>query len=142
MPLRMVNVLRSRAVRAQVRGPITARMADIGGALGSASIGLVIQTVKPGCWSSRRHRHIFQDGWQRYAAPWRQTLPVRSDDAFCYLPSDPEPHLFENTGSEDLVVWAFPPLCQRLWHQSLFSFSMISGGVFLGAASPFQTVTA
>lgn len=25
----------------------------------------------------------------------------------CYLPGDPEPHAFENTGNEDLAIWAF-----------------------------------
>lgn len=38
-------------------GPIRARMTDIGRTLGSQKIGLAIQTVAPGNWSSRRHRH-------------------------------------------------------------------------------------
>jgi hypothetical protein len=36
-------------------------MADIGRSVGSQSIGLTIQTVAPGCRSSRRHRHVFQE---------------------------------------------------------------------------------
>ena len=42
-------------------GNIRARMADVGRALGSQSIGLTIQTVSPGCRSSRRHGHLFQE---------------------------------------------------------------------------------
>ena len=34
-------------------------------------------------------------------------LPVGPGDAICYLPGDREPHTFENTGTENLVIWAF-----------------------------------
>jgi uncharacterized cupin superfamily protein len=38
-------------------------------------------------------------------ASWR--LAVAPGDCICYLPGDPEAHAFENTGNEDLVIWAF-----------------------------------
>ena len=113
MPTRKLNIGDVTPFEYAFEPPIRGRMADIGRALGSASIGLVIQTVKPGCRSSRRHRHVFQEeilvvmtgsGTLHHGD---QPLPVRSGDVVCYLPGDPEPHAFENTGSEDLVVWAF-----------------------------------
>jgi uncharacterized cupin superfamily protein len=36
-----------------------------------------------------------------------ERLPVGPGDCVCYLPGDPEPHAFENTGGDDLVIWAF-----------------------------------
>jgi uncharacterized cupin superfamily protein len=36
-----------------------------------------------------------------------ERVAVSHGDCICYLPSDPEPHTFENTGSTDLVIWAF-----------------------------------
>ena len=36
-----------------------------------------------------------------------ERFPVGAGDCVCYLPGDPEAHAFENTGSEELVVWAF-----------------------------------
>ena len=113
MPLRKVNVRDVMPFEYEFEAPIKATMADIGRTLGSASIGLVVQSVKPRCWSSRRHRHVFQEeilivmsgsGTLHHGD---ERLPVLSGDAFCYLPGDPEPHAFENTGSEDLVIWAF-----------------------------------
>jgi uncharacterized cupin superfamily protein len=113
MPLRKVNVRDVAPFEYQFEPPIMARMADIGRTLGSVSIGLVIQTVKPGCWSSRRHRHVFQEeilivmagnGMLHHGD---ESVAVGSGDAFCYLAGDPEAHAFENTASEDLVVWAF-----------------------------------
>ena len=94
-------------------GNIRARMADVGRTLGSQSIGLAIQTVAPGNWSSRRHRHVFQEEILVVMAG-RGTLhhgdakvPCGPGDTFLYLPDDPEVHAFENTGTEDLVIWAF-----------------------------------
>ena len=61
MPLRKLNLRDVSLFECDFDPPITAQMADIGRALGSASIGLAIQTVRPGCWSSRRHRHLFEE---------------------------------------------------------------------------------
>ena len=61
MPLHKVNVGDVTPFEYEFEPPIKGRMTDIGRALGSTAIGLVIQTVKPGCRSSRRHRHIFQE---------------------------------------------------------------------------------
>ena len=113
MPLRKLNMRDVAPFDYSFGPPVTAQMADIGRALGSASIGLAIQTVRPGCWSSRRHRHLFQEeilvvmsgsgtlhhGDERHS--------IGPSDCICYLPGDPEAHAFENSGTEDLVIWAF-----------------------------------
>jgi uncharacterized cupin superfamily protein len=94
-------------------GIIRARMADIGRAIGSQTIGLTIQTVAPGCRSSRRHRHLFQEEILIVMAGVGMLLhgdarvPVGPGDCVCYTPSDTELHTFENTGTTDLVIWAF-----------------------------------
>ena len=113
MPLRKLNLRDVAAFDYSFGDPIVARMTDIGRALGSATIGLTIQTVAPGRWSSRRHRHLFQEEILIVMAG-RATLhhgdelvPVGAGDCVCYLPGDTEAHAFENTGSEELVVWAF-----------------------------------
>jgi uncharacterized cupin superfamily protein len=113
MPLRKVNVQDVPRINYGFEPPIGAQMADIGRTLGSASVGLAIQTVRPGHWSSRRHRHVFQEeilvimsgvGTLHHGD---ERVLVRAGDAICYLPGDPEPHAFENTGGVDLVIWAF-----------------------------------
>jgi uncharacterized cupin superfamily protein len=94
-------------------GKIRARMADIGRTLGSQTIGLTIQTVAPGSRSSRRHRHLFQEEILIVHAGTGtllhgdERIAVGPGDCFCYLPDDVELHAFENTGTEDLVIWAF-----------------------------------
>jgi uncharacterized cupin superfamily protein len=94
-------------------GNIHARMADVGRAIGSQAIGLTIQTIAPGCRSSRRHKHVFQEEILIVMAGTGALLhgearvPVQPGDCFCYTPDDPEAHAFENTGADDLVVWAF-----------------------------------
>jgi uncharacterized cupin superfamily protein len=94
-------------------GDIKGRMGDIGRTLGSKTIGLVVQTISPGCFSSRRHKHLFQEeifvvtageGTLHHGS---ERIAVSAGDCFCYLPSDAEAHNFENTGTTDLVVWAF-----------------------------------
>ena len=93
--------------------PIEAQMSDIGRALGSASIGLTIQTVPPGRWSSRRHRHLFQEeifivmAGRGTLHHGDELIAVAPGDCICYLPGDAAAHAFENSGSEDLVIWAF-----------------------------------
>jgi uncharacterized cupin superfamily protein len=113
MALRKVKLVDVRPFDYGFGGNIRARMADIGRSLGSKTIGLAIQTVAPGCMSSPRHKHVFQEeillvmqgngvllhGGERVA--------VGPGDCFCYLPEDPEPHAFENDGQVDLVIWAF-----------------------------------
>ena len=77
MPLRKLNIREVARFEYSLGSPITTQMADIGRALGSASIGLAIQTVHPGFWSSHRHRHLFQEedpgsyGGERRPAPRR-----------------------------------------------------------------------
>jgi uncharacterized cupin superfamily protein len=94
-------------------GPVAAKMADVGRTLGSQSIGLTIQTVASGCSSSRRHRHVFQEEILVVVAGsgilhhGDERVVVMTGDAICYRPDDPEAHSFQNTGSADLVIWAF-----------------------------------
>jgi hypothetical protein len=74
MPLRKVNIQDVSRINYGFGPPITAQMADIGRTLGSASVGLAIQTVRPGHWSSRRHRHVCTPV---YARPTLKTCRAR-----------------------------------------------------------------
>jgi len=126
-------------------GPIRAKMADVGRTLGSQSIGLTIQTVAPGCFSSRRHKHVFQeeilivmegDGVLHHGD---ERVPVSPGDCICYLPEDPEAHTFENTGSSDLVIWAFG---NRFPHEvALYPDQGVAFVEGLGAEVPLDNVT-
>lgn len=113
MALRRVKLAEVKAFDYAFEPPIRARMADVGRTLGSQTIGLAIQTVPPGCFSSRKHRHVFQEeillvmsgsGLLHHGA---EKLAVAPGDCFCYLPEDAEAHCFENTGASELVIWAF-----------------------------------
>ena len=88
-------------------------MADVGRNVGSDRIGLTIQTVPPGNRTSRRHRHVYQEeilvvmqGAGRLLHG-DERIAVTAGDCFCYRPEDADPHTFENTGTADLVIWAF-----------------------------------
>jgi uncharacterized cupin superfamily protein len=113
MPLRKLNLHDIKPIDYAREPPITARMADIGRRLGSVSIGLSIQTVPAGCMSSRRHRNLFQEeilivmSGSGTLLHGDERILVGPGDCVCYLPGDPEPHAFENSGGEDLVIWAF-----------------------------------
>lgn len=92
-------------------GDISGQMADVGRTVGSKTIGLNIQTMAPGCFSSRRHRHLFQEellivtSGEGTLHHGDQRIPMSVGDCVCYLPEDTEAHCFENTGTSDLVVW-------------------------------------
>jgi len=94
-------------------GSINGRMADVGRTVGSKTIGLTIQTIAPGCFSSRRHKHLFQEeilivmSGEGTLHHGDQRIPMSAEDCVCYLPEDAEAHNFENTGTTDLVIWAF-----------------------------------
>ena len=95
-------------------GPgIGGTMADVGRTVGSKTIGLVVQTIPPGQFSSRRHKHVFQEeilivmAGQGALHHGPQRIQMVAGECVCYLPEDPEAHNFENTGQTDLVVWAF-----------------------------------
>jgi len=94
-------------------GNIRAHMADVGRTVGSKTVGLTIQTVSPGCFSSRKHKHLFQEeilvvmagrGLLHHGG---ERIEVAAGDCVCYLPEDAEAHTFENDGPSDLVIWAF-----------------------------------
>jgi uncharacterized cupin superfamily protein len=113
MALRKLNLSDIKPFAYSFEGNIKATMADVGRSIGSQSIGLAIQTIAPGCFSSRRHKHVFQEeilvvmsgsGTLHHGDA---RLPATAGDCVCYLPTDPEPHAFENTGTSDLVIWAF-----------------------------------
>jgi uncharacterized cupin superfamily protein len=113
MPLRLRKIADIAPFAYAFEAGIGGRMTDVGRTLGSQRIGLAIQTIAPGHWSSRRHRHLFQEEILVVMAGsgtlhhGEERVPVGPGDAVCYLPGDPEPHAFENTGAEDLVIWAF-----------------------------------
>src|SRR6516162_219329 len=95
-------------------GPgIGGKMADVGRTVGSKTIGLTIQTIAPGRFSSRRHKHLFQEellivmSGEGTLHHGDQRIPMSAGEGVCYLPEDPEAHCFENTGTSDLVVWSF-----------------------------------
>ncbi len=61
MPLRKLKIADVTPFADAFEGDIGAGMADIGRTNGSRTIGLAIQTVAPGCLSSRRHKHVFRE---------------------------------------------------------------------------------
>jgi uncharacterized cupin superfamily protein len=69
--------------------------------------------MRPGCFSSRRHKHVFQEeilivmAGEGMLHHGNERIPISPGDCVCYLPEDSEAHNFENTGTTDLVVWAF-----------------------------------
>ena len=113
MPLRRVAIADIKPFAYAFEAGIGGTMTDVGRTLGSDKIGLIIQTVKPGDRSSRRHRHLFQEEILVVMAGTAillhgdERIPAKAGDAFCYRAGDPEPHTFENTGPKDLVIWAF-----------------------------------
>jgi uncharacterized cupin superfamily protein len=113
MPIRKINISEIAPFDYGFDGPIGGQMKDVGRNLGSDTIGLNIQTVPPGNFSSRRHRHLFQEeilivmSGTGVLHHGNEQLPVGPGDAVCYLAADPEAHAFENTGAAPLILWAF-----------------------------------
>jgi len=113
MALRKLKISDVKPFTYALGGPITGKMADVGRSVGSRSIGLVIQTLAPGCFSSRRHKHVFQEeilivvSGEGVLHHGDERIGVTALDCVVYLPEDPEAHCFENTGSTELVIWAF-----------------------------------
>lgn len=113
MALRHVRIDAVTPVPYGFGGRIGGTMTDIGRNMGSQSIGLVIQTIPPGNRASRRHRHVFQEEILVVMSGTGALLhgdtriPAGPGDSFCYTPEDAELHTFENTGTSDLVIWAF-----------------------------------
>src|SRR5215472_17854876 len=61
MTIRKLNISEIVPFDYEFETPIGGKMTDVGRNIGSATIGLNIQTVPPGNFSSRRHRHLFQE---------------------------------------------------------------------------------
>jgi uncharacterized cupin superfamily protein len=146
MPIRKLNINEIIPFDYKFDGPIGGQMADVGRSIGSRTIGLNIQTVQPGHFSSRRHRHIFQEeilvvmsgtGLLHHGD---ERLPVGPGDAVCYHAADPDAHTFENTGTVPLVIWAFG---NRLSHEVCeypdHGVAFVEG---LGAEIPLAHLTA
>jgi uncharacterized cupin superfamily protein len=113
MALRKLKLADVKPFDYRFEGNIKASMADVGRTIGSQTIGLAIQTIAPGRLSSRRHKHVFQEEILIVMAGagvlhhGDERIAVGVGDCVCYLPEDPEAHAFENTGTTDLVIWAF-----------------------------------
>jgi uncharacterized cupin superfamily protein len=113
MPLHQVRIDAVLPFAYGYGAKVRAQMTDIGRSVGSKTIGLTIQTMAPGCRSSRRHRHVYQEeilivmSGSGVLLHDDEVIPANPGDCFCYTPEDPEIHTFENTGAEDLVIWAF-----------------------------------
>jgi len=113
MSLRKVKLSDLKPFAYSFGANIGGQMADVGRTVGSKTVGLVIQTVRPGCFSSRRHKHVFQEeilivmAGEGTLHHGDERVAVSAGECVCYLPTDPEAHNFENTGTADLVVWAF-----------------------------------
>ena len=113
MPIRKKNIRDIAPFDYSFGDAIGGQMTDVGRNIGSVSIGLNIQTIPSGKFSSRRHRHLFQEeilivmsgsGLLHHGG---ERLPVEPGDAVCYLAGDLEAHTLENTGASPLVIWAF-----------------------------------
>jgi uncharacterized cupin superfamily protein len=108
MRLRKLNLRTSRHSTMRLRPAIGGQMTDVGRSISTSAIGLIIQTVPPGHRASRRHRQLFQEellivhSGTGVLHPGDDRIPVGPGDAVSYLPGDPEPHTFENSGSEPL----------------------------------------
>jgi uncharacterized cupin superfamily protein len=113
MALRLTTISEIPPFEYAFGGNIGGRMQDVGRRLGSQTIGLIVQTIPPGNRASRRHRHVFQEeilvvvAGEGLLLHGDERVPVGPGACVCYVPSDPEIHSFENTGSADLVIWAF-----------------------------------
>lgn len=121
------------------------RMQDVGRNVGSDKIGLVIQTVPPGRRASRRHRHLFQEELLIVMAGsgvllhGDERVAVAAGSCVSYRAADPEAHTFENTGNEDLVIWAFG---NRFVHEvALYPDEGVAFVEGLGAEVPLASVT-
>ena len=120
-------------------------MQDVGRNVGSDKIGLIVQTVAPGKRSSRRHRHLFQEELLIVMAGsgvllhGDERVPVTAGTCVCYRAGDPDAHTFENSGEQDLVIWAFG---NRFPHEvALYPDEGVAFVEGLGADVPLATAT-
>ena len=145
MAARLVNIREVPALDYWF-GPLQGgRMQDIGRNVGSDKIGLVVQTIAAGKRSSRRHRHLFQEellivmAGEGVLLHGDERLPVTAGSCVCYRAGDPEAHTFENSGTADLVIWAFG---NRFSHEvALYPDEGVAFVEGLGAEVPLASVT-
>ena len=143
MALRMTKLADVHPFAYAFEGNIKATMADVGRTIGTKAVGLTIQTVAPGNCASRRHKHVFQEELlivmvgEGILHHGDARLPVGPGDCVCYLPEDAEAHTFENSGSGDLVIWAFG---NRFSHEvALYPDQGVAFVEGLGADVPLST---
>ena len=144
MALRLTTIAEIPPFDYSFGGSIGGRMQDVGRRLGSQTIGLIVQTIPPGNRASRRHRHVFQEeilvvvSGEGVLLHGDERVPVGPGACVCYVPADPEIHSFENTGSADLVIWAFG---NRFPHEvCLYPDEAIAFVEGLGAEVPIDSV--
>ena len=145
MPPRLVNLQSVPAFDYQF-GPLQmGRMQDVGRNVGSDKIGLMIQTVAPGKRSSRRHRHLFQEellivmAGNGHLLHGDERIPVAAGACVCYRAGDADAHAFENSGDQDLVIWAFGN--RFTYEVALYPDEGVAFVEGLGAEVPLASVT-
>jgi len=145
MPPRLVSLQNIPAFPYRFGPQQEGRMQDVGRNVGSDKIGLLIQTVAPGKRASRRHRHLFQEellivmSGSGVLLHGDERIPVEAGACVCYRASDPDAHTFENTGTTDLVIWAFG---NRFNHEvALYPDEGVAFVEGLGAEVPLDSVT-
>lgn len=61
MALRKIHLSNAAPFAYSFGEGIGGTMSDVGRTVGSKTIGLLIQTIAPGQFSSRRHKHVYQE---------------------------------------------------------------------------------
>jgi len=145
MPPRIVNLQSVPAFDYQF-GPLQmGRMQDVGRNVGSDKIGLMIQTIAPGKRSSRRHRHLFQEellivmAGNGHLLHGDERIPVAAGVCVCYRAGDADAHAFENSGDQDLVIWAFGN--RFTYEVALYPDEGVAFVEGLGAEVPLASIT-
>jgi uncharacterized cupin superfamily protein len=144
MALRKIHLSNAAPFSYSFGEGIGGTMSDVGRTVGSKTIGLLIQTIAPGQFSSRRHKHVYQEeilivmSGEGLMHHGDERIPLRPGDCICYLPEDPEAHTFENTGTSDAVIWAFG---NRFNHEiALYPDQGVAFVEGLGAEVPLATI--
>jgi len=145
MPPRLVDLQSVPAFDYQFGPSQMGRMQDVGRNVGSDKIGLMIQTVAPGKRSSRRHRHLFQEellivmAGNGHLLHGDERIPVAAGACVCYRAGDADAHAFENSGDQDLVIWAFGN--RFTYEVALYPDEGVAFVEGLGAEVPLASIT-
>jgi len=145
MPPRLVDLQSVPAFDYQFGPSQMGRMQDVGRNVGSDKIGLMIQTIAPGKRSSRRHRHLFQEellivmAGNGHLLHGDERIPVAAGACVCYRAGDADAHAFENSGDQDLVIWAFGN--RFTYEVALYPDEGVAFVEGLGAEVPLASIT-